>query len=55
MIKMDGEKEDITAYGDVFMEAGINLKSGFGGTGYDDRVRFFPDYASRLYFMEKVE
>lgn len=55
MIKMDGEKEDITAYGDVFMEAGINLKPGFGGTGYDDRVRFFPDFASRLYFMDKVE
>ncbi len=55
MIKMDGEKEDITAYGDVLMEAGISLKPAFGGTGYDDRVRFFPDFASRLYFMDKVE
>lgn len=54
MIKMDGEKEDITAYGSTLMEAGVNLKPSFVGTGYDDRVRFFPDFASRLYFMDRV-
>lgn len=55
MVKMDGEKEDFTAYGSTLMEAGVNLKPGFGGTGYDDRVRFFPDFASRLYFMDRVD
>ena len=54
-VKMDGETEDHLAYGDSLMYAGVKLSQGFGGTGYDDRVRFFPDFASRLYFMESVE
>lgn len=53
-IKMDGETEDAIVYGDLLMEAGVKLKQGFGGTGYNDQVRFFPDFASRMYFMEKV-
>ena len=24
-------------------------------TGYDERVRFYPDFFSRLYFMEAVD
>ena len=55
MIKMDGEKEDYTAYGDSMMYAGVKLKQSFVGTGYSDQVRFFPDYGSRLYFMEEVK
>ncbi|MBR5377308.1 MAG: alpha-galactosidase, partial [Lachnospiraceae bacterium] len=49
--KMNGEKEDVTAFGDLLMEAGVRLKPSFAGTGYDERVRLFPDFASRLYFM----
>ncbi len=52
---MNSENEDINAYGEVMMEAGVNLSPSFGGTGFDDRVRFFPDFASRLYFMDEVE
>ncbi len=51
--KMDGETEDYITYGDVLMNAGVKLSQGFDGTGYNDQVRFFPDFASRLYYMEK--
>lgn len=54
-IKMDGETEDCVCYGDTLMYEGIKLKQGFVATGYSDEVRHFPDYASRLYFMEEVE
>ena len=51
-VKMDGETEDIYAYGDALMYGGVRLKQAFGGTGYSDEVRHFPDFASRIYFME---
>ena len=53
-VKMDGEKEDITACGDALMYGGVRLKQAFSGTGYNDEVRFFPDFAARLYFMEEA-
>ncbi len=52
--KMPGEKEDCTAYGDVFNHFGVKLKQGFAGTGYDEEVRLFQDYASRLYLWEET-
>lgn len=52
--KMPGEIEDTTAYGDVFNHAGIKLKQGFGGTGYDEEIRLFQDYASRMYLWEEI-
>lgn len=51
-VKMDGEEEDYLVYGDTLMYGGIKLKQSFGGTGYDKKMRFFPDFASRMYFME---
>ncbi len=51
-VKLDGEIEDFTAYGDTLMYGGVKLKPGFGGTGFNDQVRHFPDFASRMYFME---
>lgn len=51
-MKMDGEEEDYLVYGDTLMYGGIKLKQSFGGTGYDKKMRFFPDFASRMYFME---
>lgn len=53
-VKMDGETEDYTVYGDSLMYAGIGLQQGFAAAGYNDKIRFFPDYASRIYFMEEV-
>lgn len=52
--KMPGEVEDAVAYGDVFNHAGVKLKPSFGGTGYNDNVRLFKDYASRLYIWEQI-
>ncbi len=54
-IKMDGEKEEYLVSGDVLMSDGIKLKQAFAATGYSDEVRHFPDYASRVYFMEAVD
>lgn len=53
--KMNGETEDFTATGDVLMHTGVALSPAFSGSGFNDRVRVFPDYAARLYFMEAVE
>ena len=54
-VKLDGEKEDITAYGDLFETAGVYLSPAFGGTGFNEKTRLFPDYASRMYFLKKTE
>ncbi len=53
-VKLDGEVEDLKAYGDTLMYSGVKLKPAFGGTGFNDQVRHFPDFASRMYFMESV-
>ena len=52
-VKMPGEVEDYTTYGDVLM-SGVKLNSAFGGTGYDEHTRYFQDFDSRMYFMEEV-
>jgi alpha-galactosidase len=33
----------------------VKLKQGFAATGYAQDVRFFQDFASRMYFMEEIE
>ena len=53
--KLPGETEDAVVSGDTLMYAGYNLKQAFSATGISDQVRHFPDFASRLYFMEAVE
>ena len=52
VVKMNGESEDIAASGEVLMNTGVALKPAFAGTGFNDKVRIFPDFASRLYFFE---
>ncbi|NLZ80862.1 MAG: alpha-galactosidase [Clostridiales bacterium] len=51
-VKVDGETEDYYVYGDTLMYNGVKLKQSFGGTGYNDEVRYFQDFGSRVYFME---
>ncbi len=53
-VKMDGETEDVTAYGNLLMESGVKLKQAFSGTGYNSEIRHFPDFSARLYFMEEI-
>jgi alpha-galactosidase len=50
---MDGELEDCMAYGDTLMYSGVKLAPAFGGTGYDENVRYFQDFGSRLYLLEE--
>ncbi|MFI3171967.1 MAG: alpha-galactosidase [Eubacteriales bacterium] len=52
-VKMHSEKEDYVVTGSVLNKIGIRLKQGFGGTGFNDEVRFFQDYSSRLYMIEE--
>ena len=54
-IRMPGEKEYHIMYGDAIMNAGVHLKSAFSAVGYNDQVRFYPDYASRIYQITKVD
>ena len=54
-IKMKGEKEDCIATGEMLMNGSVKLKQGFAATGYADDIRFFKDFASRMYFMEALE
>ena len=54
-VKLDGESEDCTLTGDALMNCGVRLSAGFSGAGVDERIRCFQDFASRMYFMEKVE
>jgi len=50
VVKMGGEHEDYNAKGSVLM-AGVKLSQGFSGTGFNENVRLFPDFASRMYFI----
>lgn len=54
-VKMEGETEDCLVYGDELMYHGVKLKQAFAATGYNDQVRFYQDFGSRMYFMEAVE
>ena len=52
-VKLDSETEDIIAGGDSLMHGGIALAPAYGGTGFNDKTRVFPDYAARLYYIEE--
>ena len=54
-VKMSGEMEEYNATGDLLMSAGVALKQAFSGTGFNDNVRVFGDFASRMYFIEAIE
>lgn len=52
---MDSEKEDMLVSGDVLMKAGVKVKESFACRGYNENIRFMPDFGTRLYIIEKVE
>ena len=54
-VKMETETEDHLMSGSALMRAGMRLKSAFSGSGYSDQMRFYPDFASRMYFIESQE
>lgn len=52
--KLEGEKEHFVTKGAVFNQAGVFLKQGFAGVGFNEEVRIFPDFASRMYFFKQL-
>ncbi|MCR5250384.1 MAG: alpha-galactosidase [Lachnospiraceae bacterium] len=54
-VQMDGEVEDFTVSGALLNRAGIVLSQDFGGTGYEGATRLFQDFASRMYFIERIK
>ena len=54
-VKMKGEQEDFVATGEMLMNGSVKLQQAFSATGNADGMRYFKDFASRMYFMEAVE
>lgn len=52
IVWMDSEVDDFTLKGDMLMYSGVRLSPAFAGTGYNDKVRLYKDFNSRLYFMD---
>ena len=52
-VKMNSETENLTASGDILMHTGVALSPAFSGTGFNENVRVFTDFSSRLYFFEE--
>ena len=55
VVKMSGESDSVTAAGDILMRTGVALSPAFSATGFNDKVRIFPDFAARLYFFECID
>jgi alpha-galactosidase len=51
-VTMPGEAEEMNVSGSVLMKAGVKLAPAFGGTGYNENVRYFADFCSREYYLE---
>lgn len=53
--KMKAESESHDMYGDAMMYAGVHLRSAFASGGYNENMRYYPDFGSRLYTIEKID
>jgi alpha-galactosidase len=51
--KMKSESESHDMYGDAMVYAGVHLRSAFASGGYNENMRFYPDFGSRIYTIEK--
>lgn len=54
-VHMDGELEDIKSSGSALMYAGVHLKPSFASVGYNNDVRYYPDFGSRIYLVEELD
>lgn len=54
LYRMDSEKEQYTAYGDMLCKAGLARLQEFSGAGYSDNLRFTSDFDSRAYYLREV-
>ncbi len=53
-VPMNAEKETHRMYGSAIKYAGIHLKSAFSSAGYRENMRFYPDFASRMYYIKEI-
>lgn len=54
-VTIPGEKEEFRAPGSVLTRVGVTLAPAYAGTGLNEKTRCFPDFSSRMYFMEEAE
>ncbi|MEE1114490.1 MAG: alpha-galactosidase, partial [Eubacterium sp.] len=54
-VTMPGEKEDRFVSGAALMNSGVKLAQAFSATGYNEEVRYFQDFSSRMYYMDADE
>ncbi|SFG63893.1 alpha-galactosidase [Lachnospiraceae bacterium C7] len=52
-VTMPGEVEIYHASGNALMRGQVKLSPAYGATGYNDKVRYFQDFNSRMYFIEE--
>ena len=52
--KMNAETESHDMYGDAMMYAGVHLRSAFASCGFNENMRYYPDFGSRIYTIKKV-
>jgi len=52
---LKSENEHYVVSGDVLAYGGLHLNPQFGGLGYNDKVRVFGDFGSRLYYIKRVD
>ncbi|MBQ1802746.1 MAG: alpha-galactosidase [Lachnobacterium sp.] len=52
-VSMPGETELYISSGSAFMNGGVKLSQAYGATGYNDKVRYFQDFSSKMYFIEE--
>jgi len=50
-VHMKAESEHHEMYGDAMMYAGVHLRSAFAAGGYNDNMRYWPDFGSRIYYI----
>ncbi len=54
-VNMESEEEEHIMSGSALNNAGIHVRSAFAASGYDNTLRFYPDFASRIYFYEEAK
>lgn len=50
LVMLDGEVEHCIISGSALAACGASITSGFTGTGFNEKVKYMPDFGSRLYF-----
>lgn len=55
VVKMQTPEVNITAYGDTLCNAGLQLPSAYGGTGYGEDMMVDNDYSAEVYYIKAIK